>query len=128
VRELTVETMRRLDRHEIYRFDTRGFLHQPGFLSPTVCADLRAALEPAWRPSGSTGLIHRLRDLVDLNPVFAGIARDAAARSGVYDTINQPMRLIENYALRRRDGSIQALHNGRSNSNESAFGTSPNLL
>jgi Phytanoyl-CoA dioxygenase (PhyH) len=124
VRELTVATMRRLDRHEVYRFDTRGFLHQPEFLSPPVCANARAILEPAWRPSESTGLIDRVQGLVALNPVFAGIAQDIAARSGVYDTINQPMRVIESYALRRRDGSIQALHNGRSNSNESAFGIS----
>ncbi|MFC9222500.1 phytanoyl-CoA dioxygenase family protein [Streptomyces hygroscopicus] len=114
----------RLGKEELYDFDTRGFILKEGFVKPEETDGILAALEPLWQQEGGSGLLFRAPVFDTDLPFFRNMALRVAAESGVYDTINQPFRLIESYALRRAGGSLQALHNGRSNKNESAFGAS----
>jgi hypothetical protein len=123
VHQITTPLPYRLTEAELYHFDTRGFLVREGFLSPEGCREIGAALAPLWRAQDDTGRLYRA-EVMDGVPFFADLAARIAATSGVYDTINQPFRLIEGYALRRCDGSVQPLHNGRSNKNKSAYGES----
>ncbi len=122
--EITTPLPSRLSEEDLYDFDTRGFLLRKGFVSAAERQELLTALARRWEPSGDSGLVFRAQGLPAEVPCFGGLLRRIVTESGVYDTINQPFRLIESYALRRVDGSLQALHNGRSNDNVSAFGTS----
>jgi hemin uptake protein HemP len=119
---MTVDEKFRLSTEELYHFDTRGFLLKPGFLSPSEVAEITSTLDPLWTVAndGATARVSMLTQ----HPAFAELACRIGNEAGLYSTINQPFRLIESYALRRSDGSMQTLHNGRSNVNRSAYGES----
>lgn len=121
-RDLTVYEKFQLSAAELYHFDTRGFLVKQGFLDAAEVARLTGALAPLWTTEDRDGA-SRIAGLTR-QPVFEQLAGRIAGEAGLYSTINQPFRLIESYALRRSDGSMQTLHNGRSNPNRSAFGES----
>lgn len=111
-------THRSLTREELYAFDTSGMLLEPALLTRDRCTEILQTLDPLWSSSAKEP-IQRIDDIAHL-PGLTDIAAEIAYRSGIYDTINQPMRVIESYALRRGSGSAQPLHNGRSNLNMSS--------
>ena len=117
---------RRLTKRELYTFDTRGFLVEPAFISDEERRDITAALEPRWATSFEHAMGQRINDIAD--EVAPNLLRRIVAQSGIYDTINQPFRLIESYAYRRMAGSTRPLHNGRSNLNWSARGRSQRAM
>jgi hemin uptake protein HemP len=121
-RGMTVDEKYLLDADELYHFDTRGFLVKPGFLSRPEVAQLTESLAPLWTGADDDGTA-RVSTLTR-SPALEDLACRIANEAGLFSTINQPFRLIESYALRRSDGSMQTLHNGRSNANRSAFGES----
>ena len=113
---------RRLTKRELYTFDTRGFLVEPAFISDDECREIASALEPRWPASDEPAWIQRINDIAD--EITPNLPARIVAQSGIYDTINQPFRMTENYALRQIAGSTRPLHNGRSNVNQSARGRS----
>lgn len=114
---------RHLTQRELYAFDTCGFLVVPDFIGADECAAIESVLEPHWPDPDPEDPVQRIDDVAAL-PLVSDLLETTVARSGVYDTLNQPFRLIESYALRRGEGSTQPLHNGRSNVNRSARGVS----
>ena len=120
----TDDSPRSLTKRELYVFDTQGVLVKPAFVSAPECDNILSALADGWGTPDEQGTIRRIDDVAGKDPVLVDLLRRIVARSGVYDTINQPFRLIESYALRRGAGSVQPLHNGRSNINRSARGRS----
>jgi Phytanoyl-CoA dioxygenase (PhyH) len=118
-----VDEPRRLNERELYDFDTAGFLVEPEFITVAECSEIASVLEPSWRDPDPQDPVQRIDDVAD-HPLLADLLEGIVSRSGVYDTINQPFRVIETYALRRGAGSTQPLHNGRSNVNRSARGSS----
>jgi hypothetical protein len=112
-----------LTDRELYAFDTRGFLVERDFISAEECSAIEAVLEPHWDDADPQDPVQRIDDVAAL-PLVSELLDATVSRSGIYDTLNQPFRLIESYALRRGKGSTQPLHNGRSNVNRSARGVS----
>lgn len=104
-----------LSAEELYLFDTMGFVRVPGFLSREVAEECRSEVVrlPSRRMEGR-GDKERFDDLVSRSSHFDDLARSEAMLACVEPVINQPLRLIESYALRREGDSIFYLHNGNS--------------
>lgn len=105
----------RFSADELYLFDTMGYLRIPGFVSPHVVTDCRQ--EVMTMPSGfmtGRGDKERFNDIVQRSADFAEMASGDAMLACVEPVINQPLRLIESYALRRVGDSVFYLHNGNS--------------
>lgn len=104
-----------LSAEELYLFDTMGFVRIPGFLSSEVVDACRSEVIrlPSRRMEGR-GDKERFDDLVSRSSHFDEFARSGGMLGCVEPVINQPLRLIESYALRREGDSIFYLHNGNS--------------
>ena len=104
-----------LSAEELYLFDTMGFVRIPGFLSREVAEECRTAAIglPSRRMEGR-GDKERFDDLVSRSLDFKDLAGSRAMLGCVEPVINQPLRLIESYALRREGDSIFYLYNGNS--------------
>lgn len=97
---------------ELYQFDTVGLLRLPGFLAPEQVQALREDLQRMPEaPYGFEAVVRHER-LHEQSPRFRALASDPALVRRVFDLVNQPLRLIESYALRRGAGSFLPLHNG----------------
>lgn len=112
----TPERADRLSAEELYLFDTMGFVRIPRFLAPEAVDDLRReALRLPSRLMAGRGDKERFDDLVGNSTTFARLASSYAMLDCVVEpVVNQPLRLIESYALRREQDSIFYLHNGHS--------------
>lgn len=111
-----------------YVFDTCGYCVLRGFLDAAGVSACLRVLDALWMDRPAKHGLKRINGLADMSPELRKLAEDVAYRSGVYDVINQPFRLIESYAHHRIKGSAQALHNGLSNPNRSTFGVSSRTL
>jgi hypothetical protein len=104
-----------LSAEELYLFDTMGFVRIPGFLAREVVEECRSeVMRLPSRPMGKAGDKERFDDLVSRSSSFGELARSEAVLGLVAPLINQPLRLIESYALRRVRVSDFHLHNGNS--------------
>jgi hypothetical protein len=104
-----------LSAHELYLFDTMGFLCIPGFLHGETVDACRA--EIAQLPSRlmeGRGDKERFDELTSRSPRLNELAGSQSVRNCVEPLINQPYRIIESYALRREGNSVFYLHNGSS--------------
>jgi len=101
-----------LSRRDLYLFDTQGFLHVPQVLTAAEVSELRGLLEDM--PSFLQEFSHarRWNNVANLHPRFAALARDARLVDHAFDVINQPMRLIDTYALRYEPGGSLFMHSG----------------
>jgi ectoine hydroxylase-related dioxygenase (phytanoyl-CoA dioxygenase family) len=118
---------RRMDPAGLYHFDCRGFLPRDQVLSKKDVALFTRLLQARWPAEEDDGF-KRLDGLPQLAPEFADLSVRLARELAIYDLVNQPLRLIESYALHRIAGSVQTLHNGMSNANVSALGTSSRAM
>lgn len=102
-----------LDAQQLYLFDTQGFLHLPGQLSPEEVAHFRQVFttsEPHKRyPSRSS---ERWENTVALDPEISALAEDPRVVARMRSVINQPLRMLESYAILSRRGSFLFMHNG----------------
>jgi hypothetical protein len=105
-------TARVLSRRELYLFDTQGLLHVPGVIGRTAAAELTACLErhPAHHQDFSRA--RRWTGITAIDPRFAALADDPALIDRAFDVINQPMRLLESYALCYAPGGSLFMHGG----------------
>jgi hypothetical protein len=101
-----------LSRRDLYLFDTQGFLHVPQVLSPGIAAELAACLEtlPAHRQDFSRA--RRWNGITRLHPRFEALCADPRLVDRAFDVINQPMRLLESYALCYEPGGALFMHSG----------------
>lgn len=104
-----------LSHRELYLFDTMGVLKISGFLPPDAVRALRDAIAscPSRLMAGRGDKI-RYDDLSVHSPVLDAFANHSVTRGCIRPLINQPLRLIESYALLRRGPSVFYLHNGQS--------------
>jgi hypothetical protein len=104
-----------LSAKELYLFDTVGYVRIPEFLSKAVAQECRTELLllPSRRMEGR-GDKERFDDIVSRCADFDALARSESVLRCVEPVINQPLRLIESYALRRESDSVFYLHNGNS--------------
>lgn len=101
-----------LTPEQIYAYDTRGFLHIPGFLSADQLAQARDFL--AHDPvsvSEDTG-IRRWSNLHRTNPAVSDLMRSPHVTDPVLNLINQPMRIVECYGHESGDNAFLYMHNG----------------
>jgi len=104
-----------LSAKELYLFDTVGFVRIPGFLSKEAAEECRSAvLGLPSRAMSGRGDKERFDQVATLVPDVHQLAASEAVRLCVEPLINQPFRLIESYALRRKGNSVFYLHNGSS--------------
>lgn len=104
-----------LSQRELYLFDTMGVLKIPGFLNPETLPRFREAiLSGPSRVMPGRGDKVRYDDLTAHSPTLDAFAHHRALRGCVGPLINQPLRLIESYALLRQGNSVFYLHNGQS--------------
>lgn len=103
---------RLLSKRDLYLFDTQGFLHVPQVLTPAEVSDLQGLLEgqPSFLQSFSSA--RRWNDIAKLHPRFAALGSDSRIVDRAFDVINQPMRLIDTYALRYEPGGSLFMHSG----------------
>lgn len=104
-----------LSARELYLFDTTGILLVPGFLTRSAADQCRAEVLglPARVMQGRGDKV-RFDDLAGQSAILGELARCQPMRNCVDPLINQPLRLIESYALRREKDSVFYLHNGNS--------------
>src|SRR6202035_4877960 len=110
-----------------YLFDACGYVKQSACLDAGQVQKFERLLRNAWPENGHGG-IFRIESLTDISPQFKELAIELATNMNVENYINQPFRLIESYALRRMDGSVQALHNGFSEPTMSVPGAPPRTM
>lgn len=104
-----------LSARELYLFDTMGFVKIPQFLTRETAQACRAeVLDLPSRLMEGRGDKERFDDLVGHSPHFDALAGGEAMLACVEPVVNQPLRLIESYALRREGASVFYLHNGNS--------------
>nr|BFF04499.1 hypothetical protein GCM10020241_61740 [Streptoalloteichus tenebrarius] len=100
-----------LSDEDLYVFDTTGFLVVRGAFDADEVRRFRAELDElsATEPYANT---ERFDDLTAHSPTFGKLALDDRVVGRARDVINQPMRLLEAYALRRQRHSALYLHGG----------------
>lgn len=104
-----------LTESELYLFDTTGHLLLPGLLDAAAVAAVSAEVPTAparWMSQRRDK--ERFDDLAVHSPAAAELATGPGLVSAARSVINQPMRMIESYALRRSGASRFYLHNGNS--------------
>ncbi|HEX6873141.1 MAG TPA: hypothetical protein VF163_18745, partial [Micromonosporaceae bacterium] len=94
---------------ELYLFDTQGFVVLPGLCTDLV-EDIRSEITPAL--GSDHGNTRSCWNIVDHSPVVRELAVSPKIVKRVHSLINQPMRLIESYAISRAANSRLPLHNG----------------
>jgi hypothetical protein len=102
-----------LSHRELYLFDTQGFLLVPGLFSRDEVAELRRPFdtEPAtiWQDFSHA---RRWNHVHQMNPAFRALAADPRLVDRAFDVINQPMRMLESYALGYDPGGSIFMHSG----------------
>ncbi|MEZ4359565.1 MAG: hypothetical protein R3B48_05245 [Kofleriaceae bacterium] len=103
---------RALSRRDLYLFDTQGFLLIPRVLEATAVEELIAILErhPAHQQDFSCA--RRWTGLTGMHPRFAELCEDRRLVDRALDVINQPMRMLESYALCYEPGGSLFVHSG----------------
>lgn len=101
-----------LSRRDLYLFDTQGFLHVPSVLDAAEVAELLSVLEDRPAVLQSFSNARRWDDIAKSHPRFAALGTDARLVDRAFDVINQPMRLIDTYALRYEPGGSLFMHGG----------------
>ncbi|MGC0420177.1 phytanoyl-CoA dioxygenase family protein [Embleya sp. AB8] len=101
-----------LSPEELYLFDTTGFLLVRDAFGAHEVASFRAELDRL--PAGDSGFSNTARytDLPEASPVFRRLALDDRLVFRAREVVNQPLRLLEGYALRRGPDSVLYLHGG----------------
>jgi hypothetical protein len=109
-----------LSRRDLYLFDTQGFLHVPRVLDAREVGELVRALDgrPAHHQDFSNA--RRWTGITRLDPRFAALCEDPRLVDRAFDVINQPMRLLESYALCYEPGGSLFMHGG--NVQDTVFG------
>ncbi|GAA2253904.1 hypothetical protein GCM10010232_48480 [Streptomyces amakusaensis] len=106
--------MSALSDEQLYLFDTTGFLVIPGVFGSEEVTAFRTELEGMDTIDPGFAETRRYRDLPSVSPLFAELALDERLLGPVRDVVNQPLRLLEGYALRRSRGSVLYMHGGNS--------------
>lgn len=112
-----------LRRDELYLFDTQGLLHIPQVISRERAGELAALLEehPAHHQDFSRA--RRWTGITGLHPAFAELCADPRLVDRAFDVINQPMRMLESYALCYEPGGSLFMHGGNVQDTEFSDGT-----
>lgn len=104
---------RTLSKVDLYLFDTQGYLLRPGVFSRDEVAGFWSALgerEPSlWQDFSNA---HRWNRIARSHDVFARLSADERLVDLAFDVINQPMRLLDSYALRYAPGGSIFMHSG----------------
>ncbi|MEU8581008.1 phytanoyl-CoA dioxygenase family protein [Streptomyces abikoensis] len=103
-----------LSPEELYLFDTTGFLVVPGVFDPSEVTGLRAELDRLHPVDPGFANTRRYDDLPTTSELFAKLGRDERIVGRVREVVNQPLRVLEGYALRRGRDSVLYLHGGNS--------------
>jgi len=104
--------MAMLSAEELYIFDTTGFLVVRGAFTAEEVQRFRRELNRLTPRSAGYANTERFDYLATDNPMFAELALDQRLVARVRDVINQPLRILESYALRRHQDSVLYLHGG----------------
>ncbi|MCC3766371.1 phytanoyl-CoA dioxygenase family protein [Streptomyces sp. UNOC14_S4] len=104
--------MTALSPEQLYLFDTTGFLLIPGAFGADEVAAMRAELDRIAPVDSGFANTARFTDLPAASALFARTALDARLLGPVRDVVNQPLRLLEGYGLRRGPDSVLYLHGG----------------
>ncbi|MEU8480676.1 phytanoyl-CoA dioxygenase family protein [Streptomyces hygroscopicus] len=103
-----------LTHEQLYLFDTTGFLVIPGVFGSGEVESFRSELERLDTVEAGFPRTRRYPDLPAASPVFARLALDDRLLAPVREVVNQPLRLLEGYGLRRTKDSVLYLHGGNS--------------
>lgn len=107
--------MHALSRRELYQFDCTGLLKIPGLIDKgTIEICHREILAGPSRTMSGRGDKIRFDSLTERNRIFVEIAQHPTLLRCIEPLINQPLRLVESYAMLRGPNSIFFLHNGNS--------------
>jgi hypothetical protein len=101
-----------LSRRDLYLFDTQGFLHVPAVLDPGVASELAGHLEALPAHHQDFSRARRWTGITQLHRAFDALSRDPQLVDRAFDVINQPMRLLESYALCYAPGGSLFMHGG----------------
>ncbi|MEV0275737.1 phytanoyl-CoA dioxygenase family protein [Streptomyces sp. NPDC050610] len=103
-----------LSQEELYLFDTTGFLVVRGAFGPVEVETYKAELGRLATVDPGFANTVRYKDLPAASPVFDRLALDERLVGPVRDVVNQPLRILEGYGLRRSKDSVLYLHGGNS--------------
>ena len=102
---------RELSHEELYLFDTQGFVLKPSILDDFECKELEQKILTSkpdrWFDFAKAD---RWDDIVSKDKVFAKLAQKLAVTAK--EVVNQPIRLIESYAMSYRTAGFLYMHNG----------------
>ncbi|MER7015000.1 phytanoyl-CoA dioxygenase family protein [Saccharopolyspora sp. NPDC000359] len=104
--------MSALTDEQLYIFDTTGFYVFRNLFSAAEVARMRAELDRL--SAGSSGFTNtdRYQDLCGDSELFYDLARDERLVGKVRAVVNQPLRILEGYGLRRGPDSVLYMHGG----------------
>ncbi|MGA5133439.1 phytanoyl-CoA dioxygenase family protein [Streptomyces olivoreticuli] len=103
-----------LSPEELYLFDTTGFLLIRGAFTPAEVTEARAELTRLSPADSGFANTERFQDLPGASGLFARLALDPRLVGPVREVVNQPLRVLEGYGLRRGPDSVLYLHGGNS--------------
>lgn len=96
---------------ELFVFDTLGFVVVPGVYADRA-VELKAELSPHLRTDPDQANTLSCREILARSAAVRELAQDPAIVERVRCVVNQPLRLIEAYAVNRLADSNLPLHNG----------------
>jgi len=105
--------MKSLSPQDLYLFDTMGFVLLQSLFSESEVVEIKQCLDSLDSPNSSFHNTDRFDDLIKKNQLFKSLSKDHRIVSKASQVINQPLRLIEGYALKRIQGGYSSLHHGR---------------
>ncbi|MFF4601520.1 phytanoyl-CoA dioxygenase family protein [Streptomyces sp. NPDC001339] len=103
-----------LSPEELYLFDTTGFLVVREVFSPAEVDRFRKELDALHPVDPGFANTRRYHDLPATSELFAQLGRDDRIVHRVREVVNQPLRMLEGYGLRRGPDSVLYLHGGNS--------------
>lgn len=106
--------MSKLSEQELYLFDTQGFVLIQDVLSSSQIQEIKRELKSLKPQPKLYFNTERFEDLVSRSTNLKKIAEKPKILSRIIQVINQPIRLIESYALNRLKDGFLYLHNGYS--------------
>jgi hypothetical protein len=113
-----------LSPRDLYLFDTQGFLHLPQQLSPEEVEYFRQYFlgnEPQKRLPATHS--DRWENILALAPRIRTLGEGPRVVQRMRNVINQPLRMLESYAIRSHQGSFLYMHNGNTQELVYADGT-----
>lgn len=116
-----------LTGRDLYLFDVQGFLHVPQVLTLNEVEEMRSLLEMKPAAFQEFSQARRWNAITALNPHFASLGMDKRIVDRAFDVINQPMRLIDTYALCYEPGGSLFMHSGNVQNTTYADGTHATL-